>query len=137
MRPLRIPFYARPIRNSDFDGNMQRLTARLLLFFALVGNLVPLALAATAAPRACCLRKGVHHCQNSLTSESEPLVIRDASCCNHDCRRAVTTAQWAHAQPKLAAFFLPTITAPLTATEPNSPANAGAKFQSSRAPPAC
>jgi hypothetical protein len=116
---------------------MHRLTARLLLFFALVGILAPLALAAASAPRACCLRKGVHHCQNSLASESEPLVLRDASCCNHDCRRAVTTPQWAQAQPKLAACLLPTVTARLTGTEPNSPANASAEFQSSRAPPSC
>ena len=40
-------------------GSMHRLTARLLLFFALVGSLVPVALAASAAPtHACCLRKG-------------------------------------------------------------------------------
>lgn len=117
---------------------MQRPIAKLLLLFALVGNLLPLALAAASPPpRVCCVRKGVHHCQNSLGSESEPLVIRDASCCNHDCRRAATTAQWAHAQPKLAAFFLPTITARLTGAEPNSQANPGAEFQPSRAPPAC
>lgn len=115
---------------------MHRLTARLLLLFALVGILAPLALAATSAPRACCLRKGVHHCQNSPASESEPLVIRDAGCCNQDCRRAVTTAQWAQAQPKQAPSFLPTVTALLNGTEPDSPANASAKLQSSRAPPA-
>ena len=50
---------------------MHRLTARLLLLFALVGNLVPLALAAGAAPpHACCLRKGVHRCQDSLGAGS-------------------------------------------------------------------
>src|SRR5271169_1905152 len=115
---------------------MHRLTARLLLFLALAGNLVPLAPAATAAPpHACCLRKGVHHCQDSLTPESEQLVIRDASCRNRDCRRAVTTAQWAYAQPKSIAFILPAITARLTGTEPNSPSNASAEFESSRAPP--
>jgi hypothetical protein len=116
---------------------MHRLTARLLLFFALVGNLVPLALAAASAPRACCLRKGVHHCQDSPASESEQPVLHDASCRNRDCRRAVTTAQWAHPQSRAAALFLPTINARLIGTEPNSPANASADFQSSRAPPAC
>jgi hypothetical protein len=114
---------------------MHRLIARLLLFMALAGNLLPLALAMSPPPSVCCLRKGVHHCQNSLGSESEQLAIRDASCCNHDCRRAVTTAQWAHPQPKLAAFFVPTITASLTGTEPNCTANGSAEFQSSRAPP--
>jgi hypothetical protein len=117
---------------------MHRLIARLLLFIALAGSLFPVALAATSPPPSvCCLRKGIHHCQNSVGSESEQLVIRDASCCNHHCSRAVTTAQWAHPQPKLAAFFLPTITASLTGTKPNSPANGSAEFQSSRAPPAC
>src|SRR5271169_3819487 len=100
---------------------MHRLTARLLLFLALVGNLVPLALAATAAPpHACCLRKGVHHCQDSLTAESEQLVIRDASCCNHDCCRAVTTSQSAHPQSRAAAFFLQTVAALLAGTETHS-----------------
>lgn len=139
LRLLRIPFYARP--NLGFlipAESMHRLIARLLLFIALAGNLLPLALAAASPPpRVCCLRKAVHHCQNSLASDSEQLVIRDATCCNHDCCRAVTTAQWAHPQPKPAAFFLPTVTVPLTRTEPNSPANASAEFQSSRAPPAC
>jgi hypothetical protein len=65
---------------------MHRLTARFLLLLALVGNLAPLALAATAPPpRACCLRKGVHSCHDSLASDSGQLVIRDASCCDHDC----------------------------------------------------
>lgn len=120
-----------------FTGRMHRLTARLLLFVALVGNLIPLALAATAPPpRACCLRKGVHHCQDSLTAESEQLAVSDAGCCTHDCRRAVTTAQWAYAQPKSIAFILPAITARLAGTDPNSPSNASAEFESSRAPPA-
>jgi len=108
------------------------------LFFALVGNLLPLALAATAAPpRACCLRKGVHHCQDSQASESEQLVIHDASCCNHDCRRAVTTEQWAHPQSRAAAIFLQAVTVHRTENQPNPPASVNAEFQSSRAPPAC
>ena len=130
-------FVSRKLVSFEHRNTMHRPIARLLLLFALVGNLLPLALASASAQRACCLRKGVHHCQNSLASESEPLFIRDASCCNHDCRRAVTTAQWAHPQAKQAAFFPPTVTAPLTGTEAKSPANASAEFQSSRAPPAC
>jgi hypothetical protein len=117
---------------------MRRLTAKFTLFFALVGNLLPVALAATSAPpRACCLRKGVRHCPDSLTPESEQLVIRDASCCNHDCGRAVTTTQWAHPQSRAAAFFLQTITASQAGTQLNSPANPSAEFRPSRAPPAC
>ncbi len=116
---------------------MHRLTARLLLFLALVGNLVPLALAATAAPRACCLRKGVHHCQDSQTSENEQLVIRDASCRDRGCGRAVTITQVAHLQSRAVAFFLQTIKTRPAATQTNSPASPSAEFQSSRAPPAC
>jgi hypothetical protein len=116
---------------------MQRLTARLLLLFALVGSLVPLALAATSAPRACCFRKGLHHCQDSPASESEQPVIRDATCSNHDCCRAVTTGKWACSQPRLALSFLETINALLTEAHPSSPANPTAEFRPSRAPPAC
>jgi hypothetical protein len=116
---------------------MHRLIARLLLLATLVGNLGPLALAAAAAPpHACCLRKAVHRCHGSLAPETE-FVIRDASCCNHDCCRAVTSARWAHAQPKLAAFFLQTINRLQAGSQPGSPVNASAEFQSSRAPPAC
>ncbi|MFZ0420773.1 MAG: hypothetical protein WAM04_21910 [Candidatus Sulfotelmatobacter sp.] len=116
---------------------MLRLTARLLLFFALVGNLAPLALAATAPPpHACCLRKGVHHCQDSLASENGQPVIRGANCCNGDCCRAVTTAQWAHPQPRLAVSFQQSITARFVGTQSNSPATASAELHSSRAPPA-
>jgi len=117
---------------------MHRLTAKFLLLFALMGNLLPLALAATAAPpRACCLRKGVHHCQGSSASQNELLEIRDASCCNRGCGRAVTITQWAHPRSEAVAFFLRTINARLYGAEPDSPANPSTEFQSSRAPPAC
>jgi len=118
-------------------ARMHRPTARLLLFLALVGNILPLALGATAAPpHACCLRKGAHHCQDSRASENGPPVIRDVSCRNHECCRAVTTSQWAHPQPRLAVFFLQAINARLAGSQPNSPATAFAEFQSTRAPPA-
>ena len=127
-----------PPWGSYSEVSMHRLTARLLLFFALVGNLVPLALAATAASqRACCVRKAVHHCQDSPASENEQLVIRDARSCNHDCCRAVTTTQWAHPQPRLAVFFLQTVNAHTAGIQPDSPATASSEFRSSRAPPAC
>lgn len=115
---------------------MQRLTARLLLFFALAANLVPLALAVTAAPpHACCVRKAAHRCHELAEGDSSQPVIRDTGCCNHDCCRAVTTAQWAHPQPKLTAFFLHPIDVLLAMSQANSPAAASAEFHSSRAPP--
>ncbi|MGA7399798.1 MAG: hypothetical protein WCC99_02285 [Candidatus Sulfotelmatobacter sp.] len=117
---------------------MHRLTARLLLLFALLGSVAPIAFAVTAPPpHACCLRKGVHHCHESPGSESDQPVIQDASCCHGDCARAVTTAQWAHPQPKLAAFFLQANNVRLAACRPHSPTAASVEFQSSRAPPAC
>ena len=47
--------------------NMRRLAARLLLLFALAGNLVPLGLAMTAPAHACCVRKAAHshHCHEA------------------------------------------------------------------------
>ena len=115
---------------------MHRLTARLLLLFALVGYVAPVAMASAAAPHSCCLRKGVHHCQDSLSSETGQPVIRAASCCNGDCCRAVTIEQWAHPQPRLAVSFQQSISARLAGTQPSSPATASAELQSSRAPPA-
>jgi hypothetical protein len=119
---------------------MHRLTARLLLFFALVGNLAPLALAATAAPpHACCVRKTAHHCHDSLASESVSetgqLVIRDANCCNGDCGRAVTTAQWAHAQSPAGAFDAPPVETHLSQLDLVSPNAKFCRFASTRAPP--
>lgn len=116
---------------------MHRLTARFLLLFALLGSLAPGALAVTAPPaHACCLRKGVHHCHDSLASETEQAVIQNGSCCHGDCARAVTTAQWAHPQPSVAAFFLQANHLRLAGSRPHSPAPASIEFQSTRAPPA-
>jgi hypothetical protein len=119
---------------------MHRLTARLLLFFALVGSLAPLALAATAAPpHACCVRKAVHPCHDSLASESVSetgqLVIRDANCCNGDCGRAVTTAQWAHAQSLAGTFDAPPVETHLGQPYLDSPNAKVFRFESTRAPP--
>ena len=115
---------------------MHRLTARLLLLLALAGNLAPIALAATAAPHACCLRKGLHHCHDPLASETGQAVIRDASCYKRDCCRAVNTTQTAHAQPPVAAPFSQNIEAYLGQASPVSPSTAVSGFQSTRAPPA-
>jgi len=114
---------------------MHRLTARLLLVLALVGNLAPLVLAATAPPRACCVRKAAHHCHDSSAPESAQLVVRDASCCNHDCCRAVTTARWAQAQNTPAASFTQNVEAYLGQLNPVSPNAQVSRFKSARAPP--
>jgi hypothetical protein len=114
---------------------MHRLTARLLLLFALVGNLAPLALAATAAPsHACCVRKAAHHCHDSANSESDQLAIRNAACCNHDCCRAVTSPLWAHAPSPVGTLEIPVETRP---GQPDLvfPDTNVSRFQSTRAPP--
>jgi hypothetical protein len=115
---------------------MHRLTARVLVFFALVGIFVPLALAATAAPpHACCRRKAAHPCHDSVAIESDQLAIRNAGCCNHDCCRAVTTSQWANPQPGMTAGFAPNKDAQTTDPHPTTPASDLSASQSTRAPP--
>jgi hypothetical protein len=116
---------------------MHLLTAKLLLFFAFAGNLAPLALAAVPAPtHTCCLRKKVHHCHASLAQETGQLAISDSSCCNHDCRGATISAQWAHPESQAASFLLEPIHAGIAGSDQNSPTSILAQFQSSRAPPA-
>jgi hypothetical protein len=114
---------------------MQRLTARFLLLLALAGTFAPLALAATAAPEhACCLRKGVHQCHGSAP-ESDQRSVRDTSCCNHECCRAVTTSQWAHAQPQVSTPSVQNIEARLADSQTVYPATKRFSSQSTRAPP--
>ena len=116
--------------------SMNRLIARFLLLVALVGNFAPLALAAAAPPpHACCVRKAAHHCHDSVASQSDELVIRNSDCCSQDCRRAVTTARWAHAQPRAAAGFALNVEAYLGQSIPVSPDFKVFGFQSTRAPP--
>jgi hypothetical protein len=113
---------------------MHRLTARFLLLIALVGTFVPLALAATAAPEhACCLRNGVHQCHGSAP-ESDQRSIRD-SCRYHDGCRAVTSSQWAHAQPTTTAALLQDIKARVPESRIASPDAKRFSSQSTRAPP--
>jgi len=79
---------------------MRRLTARLLLLFALLGNFVPIALAVSpAATPKCCLRKGVHHCQSSLLA-GEELSLSSNACGSHDCCRAARPAHWPHPEAR-------------------------------------
>jgi hypothetical protein len=111
---------------------MHRLIARFLLLVALAANLGPLASAIGAAPlHACCIRKA-HQCHDS---ESEQLIIRDASCCSHDCGRAITTSQWAQAQPLAAAAFAQDVNAYLSESTQVSPNTEALSFQSTRGPP--
>lgn len=118
-------------------GNMHRLTARLLLLFVLVGNFVPLALASAAAkPHACCLRKAAHPCHGGGITDSSRLSIHDASCCNHDCCRAVTTAHWAHPQPRTASLCREVISR-VQELRKNPPVRESFALQSTRAPPYC
>jgi len=116
---------------------MQRLTARLLLLFALAGMFVPLALAATAAPHACCIRKSAHQCHGAAASESEQLAIRGASSCNHDCCRGVSTSQWAYPQPSQSAISAQNVGVREADSQATVPAAQLLSSQSTRAPPAC
>jgi hypothetical protein len=83
---------------------MQRLTARLLLLFAIAGSFIPLTMQALAAPaHACCRRKATHQCHGS--AELEGRVVRNKSCCQQNCSRGVTTSQAAWPNMQATAFF--------------------------------
>jgi hypothetical protein len=118
---------------------MHRLTARILLFIALVGTLAPLALSAATPIRACCVRKAVHHCHGALASEqiseTGQLLVNDSSCCNHDCGRAVTAPQWAQAEPPAATTFAPNVEAYLSQSPQVDPNTELSRFQPTRGPP--
>src|ERR1700733_1443441 len=115
---------------------MHRLTARLLLLFALVGNFVPVALASIALPTPkCCLRKAVHHCHGSTYRAEDELSIRSTSCCSHDCCRAATPAHWAHPQIKNRAIARNGCCALVAASRPASLSAADRASLSARAPP--
>src|SRR5580698_4933969 len=118
---------------------MQRLTARFLLLFALIGTFVPLALTATAAPlHSCCPRKSAHQCHqpaNAAADESDQRTIHGPGCCNHDCCRAVTTSQWAHPQLSSASVFTPYVEAYFAVSHSRTPASELFASQSTRAPP--
>src|SRR5579872_4605865 len=115
---------------------MHRWTAKFLLLFALVGTLVPLALAATAAPpHACCLRKSVHQCHGTASSEADQRSVSSTACCNHDCCRAVTTSQCAHPQTSLASAGAPVVDSRIAEPQRSAPATERSASQSTRAPP--
>ncbi len=133
LHPFAILFYAD--LHFCFSKSMQRLIARFLLLFALVGTFVPLALAVTATPpHACCLRKAPHQCHGSST-ESGQRAISSTACCNHDCCRAVTTSQSAHPEPVLAPGFAQYVEAGIVESTSAVPAVKLLASQSPRAPP--
>jgi len=115
---------------------MRRLTAQLVLLFALLGNSAPIALAATAQPpHACCVRKAVHPCHGAALSKSDQPVVRDASCCNHNCCRALTVTQRAQPLALVAASFTLVSETHVGQSQPVF-SNVGVfGFESTRAPP--
>src|ERR1700682_2002893 len=101
---------------------MHRLTAKLLLLFALVGNITPLTLAAVAAPlHACCARKAAKHCHESAASEPNEPSIRASSSCGHDCCRAAATTKWAHPQPRIEGPSRKSVNSCIDRLRPDSP----------------
>ena len=112
---------------------MQRLTAKLLLLFALIGTIIPIATAVTAPQHACCIRK-THHCHESASSDSAQLAITSQTC-EHDCCRAVSTSQWANLQLGLSPAVVQNIETYTADTHPSTPAAPHSLSLSARAPP--
>jgi len=120
---------------------MHRLTAKLLLIFALAGNILPLAQAATApsAPE-CCRRAGMHQCHGDSVSSPKPPESGEASfrapgCCRGECGRAVTTPQWAHLLDAANDISARMVEASVAASSPRAPATWQIQSLSTRAPP--
>jgi hypothetical protein len=117
---------------------MRRLTAMLLLGFAIVGNLAPLAwAAATMEHRACCVRKTLHRCHDSEDTQSPKTSFRATDCCSRDCCRAVTTVQWAQPQSSTRTAFSPNAETRIAAFYSSIPPARSSRSQSTRAPPFC
>lgn len=138
--PLRLQvfatvFYAWPILGTITTQSMQRLTAKFLLLFTLVGTFVPLALAVTVAPtHSCCIRKAAHQCRSSFT-ESDQRAVRSTACCNHNCCRAVTTSQSAHPGASPASVVARNLDIAISDSYAETPASELFALRSSRAPP--
>jgi hypothetical protein len=114
---------------------MRRLIATFLLLVGLVGNLGPLALAVVAPPHACCVRKAIHRCHESIASESGPLIIGNATVCSHRCCGAAGTVSWAKTQPPTAAHHAQDVKPHLGQLYSFPPDTTVCRFQSTRAPP--
>jgi hypothetical protein len=120
---------------SDPPQSMQRTIARLLLLLAVAGNLIPLALAATAVPpHACCIRAS-HHCHNSAISNSQQPEFRSTCCCRQGCGHAVTTAQWADPKTPTAPVGTPVVNSRVTPWHSAALLGEVLTRQSTRAPP--
>lgn len=114
---------------------MQRLTARFLLMFALIGTFVPLALTVTATPlHSCCLRKAAHQCHQPA-GESDQRSIHGAGCCTHNFCRALTASYWADPQPPLTPLFPQDEQGRVAISHNQIPASELFASQSTRAPP--
>ena len=113
---------------------MQRFTAKFLLLFALIGTLVPAALAMSAPAHACCVRKVVHSCHDK--SPAAKLQISAlGGCCDRNCLRAPVTARYAQPKLNLTSLALPTLSTRAPAQLSQTPTSAVTEFQPSRAPP--
>ena len=112
---------------------MQRLTARLLLLFALAGAFLPTALALAAAPpHACCLRKAAHQCH---ASDADQRSLRSTGCCNQNASRAVSTKHSANPRSPLLSDFALCASARILESPAEFPVTRLSSSQSTRAPP--
>jgi hypothetical protein len=124
---------APPWDSDSHNKNMQRLTARFLLLFALVGTFLPTALAIAAAPpHACCLRKAAHQCH---ASDADRRSLHGAACCNQGCCGAVTTTHAANPCSPLYSAFALHVSARISESPAEIPATKLFSSQSTRAPP--
>jgi len=113
---------------------MRRLTASLLLLFALAGTIVPLAQAATASPpQACCRRMG-HQCHGSTAPESQRS-FHNTACCGQDCCRSLTKSQSAAFEPWAMAAFAHKIAGDVPEAPATAPQTERLTSNSTRAPP--
>jgi hypothetical protein len=91
-------------------------------------------------PHACCVRKTVHKCHDSgasgVASDPKGLVIRDASCCDHNCCRALALPNWTDGRPRNSVIVLQIVDARVVLREPQLPPAASTEFRATRAPPA-
>lgn len=120
---------------------MHRLIAKFLLMLALLGNIVPVALAATApSVPECCRRAGMHHCNgdasaSSSVADSDQASFRAPGCCHGDCGRAVTTPQWAHLQSVASDIVARIVEISAAPSSPRAPDTERNESLSTRAPP--
>src|ERR1700757_2175938 len=115
--------------------NMQRLTARFLLLFALAGTFLPLALQATGAPaHLCCRRADEHRCHSYALTDPTQAAIR-APGCHRDCCPAMASSHWAHPEPSRNALTANNSELNQAGPDPLPPPTAISPSRSTRAPP--